>query len=42
MKNYEIFVEYLIEKRLVHASVEPVLVVDKIEHLTGVVNIWST
>jgi hypothetical protein len=42
MKNYEMFVEHLIAKRLVHAQIEPVLVVDKAEHMVGVLSMWST
>ena len=36
------FVEYLIAKRLAHAQIEPVLVVDKSEHMIGVLSMWST
>ena len=42
MKNYEMFVEHLIQKRLVHANIELVLVVDKPEHMIGVLSVWST
>lgn len=42
MKNYEMLVKHLDEKRLMHASIEVLLVVDKPEHMKGVLEIWQS
>ena len=36
MKNYQLLLEYIINKRLVQADIQPVLVVDKESHMQKV------
>ena len=42
MRNYELFVEYLVKKRLVQAEIQPILVVDKEAHMDKVQEIWQS
>ena len=41
MKNYELFVEYLLKKKLVQARIVPILVVDKQAYVDRVREIWD-
>ena len=41
MKNYELFVEYLLKKKLVQARIVPILVVDKQAYVDRVREIWA-
>ena len=41
MKNYELFIDYLLKKKMVQADIQPVLVVDKEIHLEKVQEIWD-
>lgn len=41
MKNYELFVEYLLKKKLVQARIVPILVVDKETYVSRVREIWA-
>ena len=36
MKNYLLFVEYLHKKKFIHASVSPILVVDRVEYMQNI------
>ena len=42
MKNYQLFLEYLVKSRLVQAEVQPILIVNKQIHLDKVVEIWGS
>ena len=42
MKNYEIFIDYLVRKRLVQCDIVPLLVVDKPIHQKKVSEIWDS
>jgi hypothetical protein len=41
MKNYELLVAFIKKKRIAFAEINPLLIVDKTEHLEGVNKIWS-
>ena len=42
MKNYELFVKYLTEKKMMQADIHPMLVVDKEEHMDKIDEIWKS
>lgn len=42
MKNYELFIEHLLKKRLAQADIQPILLVDKELHLEKVQEIWNS
>ena len=41
MKNYELFLKYIVEKRLVQCDIVPILVVDNPTHQQKVIEIWD-
>ena len=41
MKNYQLLIEYILNKRLIQADIQPVLVVDKESHMEKVLEIWK-
>lgn len=41
MKNYQLLIEYILNKRLIQADIQPVLVVDKESHMEKVLEIWQ-
>lgn len=41
MKNYELLIEFIKKKRLARAAINPLLIVDKQEHLIGVEKNWE-
>lgn len=42
MKNYQLLIKYMLEKRIAMASIKPVLVVDKKVYQDKVKEIWTT
>lgn len=41
MKNYELLLAFIKKKRIAFAEIQSILVVDKTEHLEGVLKIWT-